>query len=407
MNDVIVWKPTVIYPEIYASNTGLIKNIKSGKILKQREMKTTKGSYLYVYFQAINNGKCTRKTTGVHRLICMAFHGAPENYEKLDVNHKDCIKHNNSPSNLEWATRSDNVKHAFTMGANKHALQSEITDIFTGITHSFVSTQRVEEFLGLTKGMGIHVITAHLSKPYLDRYLFKIIGKYQPKKSDCVDPLYCLDFTKGKFYRFENRTQMQMVTGISNSCTAYLLKGEFRLFNGYCVCRVNDVAKLFTYIGTINQEIVDQSIIDYNKYTNRVKTDTSNGWLVKNYFTNEILEFECTQDVENYTGVKNLSGDIKGRVFRLYRGKSIKLKDDPTDFIDYSDDYIRLSLTQSVNKGQPVRITHLASNTTKDWATLRSFAKTIDAIDFFKKHPKLFMKKFNNEYSFEKIKVTN
>ena len=50
----------------------------------------------------------------VHRLVCKAYHGVPDG--KLDVNHIDCNKKNNVPSNLEWCTRSENMQHAIRHG---------------------------------------------------------------------------------------------------------------------------------------------------------------------------------------------------------------------------------------------------------------------------------------------------
>ena len=48
----------------------------------------------------------------------MAF--APtENMYKLEVNHIDGNKKNNSLSNLEWVTSSENKLHAFAKGLNK------------------------------------------------------------------------------------------------------------------------------------------------------------------------------------------------------------------------------------------------------------------------------------------------
>ncbi len=50
----------------------------------------------------------------VHRLVCQAFHGPPETGQ--EVNHLDGVKTNNSAQNLEWATRSENLKHAHATG---------------------------------------------------------------------------------------------------------------------------------------------------------------------------------------------------------------------------------------------------------------------------------------------------
>ena len=51
----------------------------------------------------------------IHRLVLQTFEpiSNPENY---DVNHKNGNKHDNILSNLEWATRSENLYHAFRTG---------------------------------------------------------------------------------------------------------------------------------------------------------------------------------------------------------------------------------------------------------------------------------------------------
>ena len=53
----------------------------------------------------------------VHRLVTKAFIPNPEN--KGDVNHIDANRLNNKVENLEWATRSENIKHCIKLGRNK------------------------------------------------------------------------------------------------------------------------------------------------------------------------------------------------------------------------------------------------------------------------------------------------
>ena len=56
-----------------------------------------------------------RKCFKVHRLMLTTFNPV-QNIENLQVNHKDGIKNNNALENLEWCSRSENLKHAFNMG---------------------------------------------------------------------------------------------------------------------------------------------------------------------------------------------------------------------------------------------------------------------------------------------------
>jgi len=69
--------------------------------LKGKKLRTWRANaYLYC---GLGNGI----KYGVHRLVCMAFHGMPEN-EDLEAAHLDGNAHNNTPENLAWATRSEN-----------------------------------------------------------------------------------------------------------------------------------------------------------------------------------------------------------------------------------------------------------------------------------------------------------
>jgi hypothetical protein len=80
--------------------------------IKERIIKTCKNPQGYVH-AVLQNGKKT-KHMSVHRLVCISFLPNPCNKEQ--VNHIDGNKENNHISNLEWATRSENERHAHQIG---------------------------------------------------------------------------------------------------------------------------------------------------------------------------------------------------------------------------------------------------------------------------------------------------
>ena len=74
---------------------------KSVMYLKGKKLQQYKcNAYLYCQL-----GRGVRR--GVHRLVCMAFHGMPEN-DKLEAAHLDGDAHNNVPENLVWVTHAEN-----------------------------------------------------------------------------------------------------------------------------------------------------------------------------------------------------------------------------------------------------------------------------------------------------------
>ena len=99
------------YPNYYATEDGKIFSEKTKKYLKPSY---DKQGYARI---GIYVGNYKTKTIKVHRLIAETFIENP--FNKKDVNHIDGDKSNNCISNLEWCTRSENIKHAFRNGLKK------------------------------------------------------------------------------------------------------------------------------------------------------------------------------------------------------------------------------------------------------------------------------------------------
>lgn len=117
-----IWKDIECYEGIYqVSNLGRVRSLdryyirpharngvptryfKRGQIIATHPERNK-------YINVVLKHEGTKKNFMVHRLVAKAF--VPGYFEGADVNHKDCNRQNNQADNLEWMTRSDNLKYS-------------------------------------------------------------------------------------------------------------------------------------------------------------------------------------------------------------------------------------------------------------------------------------------------------
>ncbi len=94
-----------------------------------------------------------RSVTGrIHRLLALTFLTPMSVLDigKLDVNHIDGDKTNNSLSNLEWATRKMNCDHAYRTGLRSDNTPIVVTNVTTGAVKEFYSMGEAGRFFGVT-----------------------------------------------------------------------------------------------------------------------------------------------------------------------------------------------------------------------------------------------------------------
>lgn len=95
------WKEVKGYSDYEVSSEGDIRNKETKQLIAPQKNKN--GYYsLKVYREH------KPYTKMVHRLVATAFMGESD----LEVNHIDGNKTNNKVSNLEYVSRSENIKHA-------------------------------------------------------------------------------------------------------------------------------------------------------------------------------------------------------------------------------------------------------------------------------------------------------
>lgn len=104
------WHKLRKYPSYEITQQGDVRNSVTGTILKPQ--RTPQG-----YQHVTLCDDMGRHQRSIHSLVAEEFLDNPGNYS--EVNHIDGDKTNNCVDNLEWCTRSGNMKHAYKNGLQK------------------------------------------------------------------------------------------------------------------------------------------------------------------------------------------------------------------------------------------------------------------------------------------------
>lgn len=160
-----IWKDVVDYPNYKISNTGIVKNKTTGKILSICIHK--QGHHVVRLW---HNNKT--RLFNLYRLLAIHFIPNPEN--KKEVNHIDGNRFLFPViENLEWITPSENMKHAFKNGLSRGNFKS-------GFDHQLCKVKQKEaaEIFELRKS---GISTMAISKKYniSQRQVYFICKKYE------------------------------------------------------------------------------------------------------------------------------------------------------------------------------------------------------------------------------------
>ena len=80
-----------------------------------RSLKPLDNGLGYLRVRVKDNGK--KKHKYIHRLVAETFLSNPHSY--TEVNHRNGDKSDNRVENLEWCSRSQNLKHAYALGLHQ------------------------------------------------------------------------------------------------------------------------------------------------------------------------------------------------------------------------------------------------------------------------------------------------
>jgi hypothetical protein len=125
------WKEIEGFEKYSISNTGIIKNTKTDRIIKQSKNK----GYCIVSLRK-NNKKHTKI---VHRLVAIAF--IPQSDNSFQVDHINRIRDDNRVNNLRWVTSTANHNNKINqIGVVEHIIDlykngKSIQDIYKSLNY--------------------------------------------------------------------------------------------------------------------------------------------------------------------------------------------------------------------------------------------------------------------------------
>jgi hypothetical protein len=185
-NGDIIWKE---YPECtkyLVSNTGEVKNKKTGRLM----MGSKVNGYRFVNFHP-GNKDTPKMNRLIHRMVAQTFLENPDN--KPVVNHKDTNILNNNVDNLEWVTYKENMNTEETIknlknGKNSKTIHQilietgEIVNTFDGASECGVKCcLKICHFYN----KGYKIVKVNNQKTYQNKFIF-IFDEDMCKLNDCL-----------------------------------------------------------------------------------------------------------------------------------------------------------------------------------------------------------------------------
>ena len=141
VNELIFCKYKWVYKDHYITIEGEEWiDFQYGNITKVSNKGRVYTSGRYTFGSKNNKGYMTVAKGRVNRIVMMAFKPHP-NQDKLQVNHKDEIRHNNCLDNLEWMTPRQNTEYSQAKPVAQYDLKGNLIDTFKSVTRGAEATK--------------------------------------------------------------------------------------------------------------------------------------------------------------------------------------------------------------------------------------------------------------------------
>lgn len=180
---------------------------KTGRLLKRsdgREIEASEGNLGYWTYRMCGDDGNTQNRLR-HRILAYAFLPYPADVEFLDVNHLDGVPGNDVLENLEWATRSENISHAYRLGLRSDNTPVQVFESRARRMFIFSSYSAAARAMGITSTTVGNRARSNGYKMY-DGFQFRDHPSEQPWPAiDLEEGRFLVEFPDGNVVRCSQR----------------------------------------------------------------------------------------------------------------------------------------------------------------------------------------------------------
>lgn len=337
-----VWKVIPGYSNYEASSDGRIRNRSSGLIYKPLHHPD---GYVRASVKQDNG---VRVRIGVHRLVCLAFHGLPPDKDHRVTNHKDGCKSNNHPSNLEWATYQKNTEHAILNDLVTGTAYIKVKDLETGELYVFKSISAAGRYFNLSHYQVRKQCTVGKNVPYLGRYVFTRT-KPPKRRSRIHRSVSAVDLIKGKLYVAESIDQLAILISLPESRIKRSLERGALLKGFYFWLEGDDYS---TSLKKLSSEEIQNSVVNY---VDEIE------YHLYDYVRNVWMGFSTLREVADYLNINRdtLYSSYNRSDSRIIQGHYLHAGSRPERAPELSQDVITISRLFVPYPPIPIKVTHL------------------------------------------------
>lgn len=159
------------------------------------------------------------------------------------MNHKDGNKENNHYSNLEWASRKNQTKHAFKNRLTKNRMDVIVTDLKTNETITFESIEEANRYIGCYGDQIVSNAKYSDINPLFGRYIIKIPSNLEAETTRSgrkAREWWVYDYFVKEWKKCVTTLQMCYNTTVSSAVvTRDMVRGhhEYRVYNRFLVSK--------------------------------------------------------------------------------------------------------------------------------------------------------------------------